>query len=161
MSRNQSAADIARRAQAEYGDDADTIIREMFAEGHSLRVIAGVLETSQSYVCKCARRLGLCRPPIKRSEFPSKMPGLSRDVCADRIGGRLTYQEIGAKYNIGNATITEILRRYAPAWVGDKRNHIQVLPPDVSPAERQRRAERIRTHQAGGKFPPIGWRYGC
>lgn len=161
MSRNQTSADIARRAQAEFGDDTDTIIREMFTAGYALRVIAGVLETSQTYVCKRVWRLGLRRPPIKRTEFPSKMPALSRDVCADRIGGRLTYQEIGAKYNIGNATITEILRRYAPAWVGDKRIHIQVRLPDVSAEERQRRAERIRTHEAGGKFPAIGWRYGC
>ncbi len=161
MSRNQTAADIAQRAQAEFGNDTDTVIREMFAEGYALRVIAGVLETSQTYVCKRVRRLGLCRPPIKRVEFPSQMPALSRNVCADRIGSRLTYQEIRAKYGIGNGMITEILRRYAPAWVGDKRNHIQVRPPDVSPAERQRRAERIRKHEAGGRFPAIGWRYGC
>lgn len=161
MSRNQMTADIARRAQAAYGDDVDTIIREMFSEGYSLRVIASVLETSQSYICKQARRLGLHRPPIKRSEFPSKMPGLSRDVCADRIGGRLTYQEIGAKYDIGNGTITEILRRYAPNFVGDKYARVQVRPPNVSAEERQRRAERIRTHAAGGRFPALGGRYGC
>lgn len=160
MSRNQSDADITRRVQAEYGVATDTLIREMFAEGYALRVISGVLEASQSYVCRRVRQLGLSRAPIKRVEFPSKMPGLSRDVCADRIGGKLTYKEIGVRYNIGNATITEILRRYAPDWVGNKHMHVLVGLPTISPDERQRRAERIHNHQAGGKLPAIGGRYG-
>lgn len=155
MSRRQSTAVIAQRAQAEYGVSPDTVITEMFAEGYALHIIASVLETSPTYVCKRVRRLGLRRPPIKRVEFPSKMRRLAQSVCADRIGGHLTYAEISAKYGIGNGTITEILRRYAPAWLGNKHSRVLVRNPNVSPAERARRAERIRQHQAGGR--PYGW----
>lgn len=153
-----------RRIQQEFGEEPETIIQEMFEEGHAITVIAGVLGLSYGETHEWIQELGLSRPPIRRcSQHPVKERirhefGFDpiRLICSDRAMG-MTYREIGEKYRVSNAFIAGCLRQGAPWLIGDQIDAYKVRPDNVSEEGRRRRSENARRHNQRMKAENRGW----
>jgi hypothetical protein len=159
-----SQAEHFAHIEAEFGEPAMDVIREMYDDGIALRIIAGALDVPGDTLMGWVRRWGWSRPDIGRNRAHPVYERITQEfghnaialVCSDRKMG-MKYHEIAKKYGISNPTIIRWLRIGLPSFVGDKYEPVQVAPPVISDEERRRRRLACIAHNQEMREGKAGW----